>query len=254
MVQTITPVVHGGSRRRWAVSLVLHLLGATISAAASGALLGGVGALLGAPWGRGGMLVVAALAVAYAAREFLGLRVPIPELRRQVPEWWRGALGARTSAFLYGLALGPGVGTHLRHGTFVIVGAAALVLGDPILGVALVAPFGAARALAVAMASSPRTENGRRAMDERLERLGSRAVPRIVNGMILLTLAGVAAVTTAGQGAPPGWMWPSLLAATFGWAALAKWAGGRPRISKPTAKKSRRAHRSKFPGGSRRVG
>src|SRR5688572_6419167 len=103
MVQTITPVVHGGSRRRLVVSLLLHALGATTSAAAFGALLGGGGALLGAPWGRGGMVIVATLGVAYAAREIYGIPVPLPELRRQVPDWWRGALGPRTSSFLYGL-------------------------------------------------------------------------------------------------------------------------------------------------------
>src|SRR5918996_5003348 len=102
MVQTITPVVHGGSRKRWAGSLALHVLGASMSAAALGALLGASGSILGAPWGRAGMLVVGAIALAYATRELFGVAVPIPEIRRQVPEWWRGAVGPRTAAFLYG--------------------------------------------------------------------------------------------------------------------------------------------------------
>ncbi len=222
MAQTITPVVHGGSRRRWAVSLVLHLLGALASAATLGALLGATGALLGAPWGRGGMLIVALIAIAYAAREITGLPVPILELRRQVPEWWRGSFGKHTSAFLYGLALGPGVGTHLRHGTFIAVAAVALVVGDPLLGVALVTPFGLARALGLAVVSNARTSAAVGNVGERLERVGAGAVPRIANGLALIALAAAALMTSLPSGEPAQWLWPLALAATFAWAAAAK--------------------------------
>src|SRR5688572_21070831 len=141
MAQTITPVVHGGSRRRWAGSVAMHVLGASISAAALGGVLGATGSILGAPWGRGGLLVVVLTALAYAARELFGLPIPLPELRRQVPEWWRGSLGPRVAAFLYGVALGPGFGTHLRHGTFVVVAATAVAVGDPVVGMAMLLPF-----------------------------------------------------------------------------------------------------------------
>lgn len=89
MVETIVPVVHGGSRRRYLASVALHALGATLAAAAFGALLGGIGLLLGAPWGLAGAALVAVLSLVYAAREGVGLRVPLPCRRRQVPQWWR---------------------------------------------------------------------------------------------------------------------------------------------------------------------
>ena len=54
MVETITPVVHGGSRSRWGVSVAVHAIGAAASAAVAGALLAAAGGLLGAPWGVGG--------------------------------------------------------------------------------------------------------------------------------------------------------------------------------------------------------
>ncbi len=50
-------------------------------------------ALLGAPWGRAGALIVAAVAVLYLVRELTGIRVPVPQLRRQVPDWWRTYFG-----------------------------------------------------------------------------------------------------------------------------------------------------------------
>jgi hypothetical protein len=222
MVQTITPVVHGGSRRRWAVSLLLHVVGATASAAALGTLLGGIGVLLGAPWGRGGMLLVAAIGVTYAAREIFGLRVPLPELRKQVPEWWRGALGPRTSAFLYGLALGPGIGTHLRHGTFVAVAAIVIALGDPVIGIIVLGPFGLARALGVAVVSRAKTSAAVGDVGERLERVGAGSLPRIANAIALMGI-GVAALISSSTGdAPAAWLWTAALAGTFGWAALAK--------------------------------
>src|SRR5436305_741502 len=61
MVQTITPVVHGG-RARWGRSVALHTLGATLSASALGAALGAAGAVLGAPWGAFGFAMAAEIA------------------------------------------------------------------------------------------------------------------------------------------------------------------------------------------------
>jgi hypothetical protein len=90
MAETITPVVHGGSRSAWAMSLTLHVLGASIAAAAFGAALGAFGALMGAPWGTAGALAVAGAAAVYLLVE-LGLRVPVPQLRRQVPDWGRAS-------------------------------------------------------------------------------------------------------------------------------------------------------------------
>ncbi|HEY7754696.1 MAG TPA: hypothetical protein VID69_00555, partial [Actinomycetota bacterium] len=121
MVETITPVVHGGSRSRWAILVALHVAGATLAAAVFGAMLGTVGVLLDAPWGAAGTALVATLAGLYLAREALGLRVPVPQLRRQVPDWWRTFFPFAPAAFLYGVGLGVGFFTYLSHGTLVAV-------------------------------------------------------------------------------------------------------------------------------------
>lgn len=226
MAQTITPVVHGGSRRRWAGALMAHVFGAAISAGVLGLALGATGRLLGAPWGRPGLLVAAAVAGAYALRELFGWRVPIPELRRQVPEHWRSAFGPRLAAFLYGLGLGPGFFTHLRHGTFVAVAALAVVTGNPLLGMVMLAPFGLGRAVGVAIASASRSEPATTAAGDRLERLGASDLPRVANALASIGLAIAAATATIRAGAPPSWLWPAILAMTFAWAALAKLTGG----------------------------
>ena len=88
MVETITPVVYG-SRARWIRGVVLHVLGATLTAAAFGAALAALGLRIGAPFGRAGLVLVAGVALVYAAGTLPGVEVPVPQLRRQVPDWWR---------------------------------------------------------------------------------------------------------------------------------------------------------------------
>jgi hypothetical protein len=224
MVETIAPVVHGERRSRWRASVALHALGATVAAGAFGAALGGAGALLGAPWGRAGLMVVAAIAATYAAGELIGLPVPVPDRRRQVPEWWRTFFPAPMASFLYGLGLGVGFLTYLRHGTLVAVSSAALVSGDPFLGAALVAPFGVARGISVLVSHRATSGAAIASAVERLERLAQGRLPSLGNGIVLLAM-GIAAAVAAARALPAGtssgiggWV----LAAIFGWAAAAK--------------------------------
>jgi hypothetical protein len=223
MAQTITPVVHGGRRRRWAATLAFHVLGATLSAGALGAMLGGAGLAIGAPWGPGGLIVVATIAGLYALRELARVPIPIPDLRRQVPEWWRTWFSPQAAAFLYGLGLGVGFATHLRHGTLVAVSAAALATGDPLLGALMVAPFGLARSIALAAAWGARDQRGVRRLTGVLERFAETPVPRMLNGTLLAAVVATAAATAIQ--APNGRETPvaaAILAGTFAWAAIAK--------------------------------
>jgi hypothetical protein len=183
MVETITPVVHEGNRRRYLTSVALHTLGATLAAGAFGALLGALGELLSAPWGSGGAVAVLAVAGLYLLREVFSLPIPIPDRHRQVPEWWRRFYSPPTAAFLYGLGLGIGFLTFLTFGTFVAVAAGALVSGDPLLGAAVCAPFGLARGLSVLFGGW-----GEWGADP-LDHIAATPWPRIVNA---LALGGVA--------------------------------------------------------------
>ena len=187
MVETITPVVHGGRRASYRAAVALHALGAAVSAALFGAAAGAVGAAMGAPWNGIGLLVLSSVAVVYAARELLGIPAPLPDRRRQVPDWWRTFFAPKVAALLYGLGLGIGFMTYLSYGTLVAVAIAALASGDPLVGAVACAPFGLARALSVWVANRSRA-----ALPEVVDRLDALAQTRVVgrvNGVALVAIA-----------------------------------------------------------------
>ena len=188
MVETIAPVVHGDNRGRYVVALALHALGATVAAAVFGALLGAAGALLGAPWGSAGALLLALLATLYALGALGMVTLPVPQRRRQVPSWWRTFFSPGMAALLYGMGLGVGFLTYVSFGTLVAVALAAALTGGPLQGAAMMAPFGVARALAVAVAHrwEPRDPG---LVIGALERLAASRVPAFVNGATLVALA-----------------------------------------------------------------
>ena len=190
MVETIAPVVYG-RRREYVTAIVLHALGATATAALTGAAFGAVGLLAGAPWGTVGTVGVIVVAVVYAARESFRLPVPLPNARRQVPEWWRTFYSPPVAATLYGAGLGVAFATFLSYGTFVAVAAAAVAAGDPLIGAAVCAPFGLARAVAVAFAGKESSDPS--ATVASLERLATTSWPRLANAAALLLVGTVLA-------------------------------------------------------------
>jgi hypothetical protein len=224
MVETITPVVHGGRTRRWALALALHVVGAGITAAAFGAVLGAAGMALGAPWGAAGFVAIGALGVLYLTREAFGVRVPVPQLRRQVPDWWRTFFGFETAALLYGMGLGIGFLTFLRHGTFVVVSSAAIATGRPLLGALIVGPFGVARGLSATVASTSRTQEDGTALVGRLSSSASWAGWRVAHAVALIAVIGAAAfaIRRGGELGDLGDVAAAALATAFGWAAVTK--------------------------------
>jgi hypothetical protein len=188
MVDTISPVVHGGRNRTYWMAIGLHTLGATLSAALTGALLGALGSLAGAPFGDGGLYLLAAIALLYVLREALGLPIPVPSLRRQVPAWWRTFYSRNTTAFLYGLGLGVGYFTYLSYGTFIAVSAAVVLSGNLLVGVVVAGCFGLARSIAVALATSL----------EAVEDLSTSALPPSANVLALGALGMLALAVPLG--------------------------------------------------------
>jgi hypothetical protein len=232
MVETITPVVYGG-RARWLGALGLHASGAAFTAALFGAALGWVGGLLGAPWGRAGLVAVAAVAATYAAGELTGRRVPLPQLRRQVPDWWRTFFGRPTASVFYGAGLGVGFLTFLAHGTLVVVAFAAVASGQAAVGALMVAPFGLVRGLSAAAAwGSDSPERSRALVDRLVAR--SEAPRRAMNGAALAVVAALAAIAPV-RAADGGWAMfgAAVLAGVFTWSVAAKmfgWAAWRRTI------------------------
>ena len=219
MVETISPVVYG-TRIRWAGAVAIHAAGAAATAAAFGAAVAAAAALLGAPWGTAGAWIVGVVAATYLLRELTGIRVPIPQLRRQVPDWWRTYFGRPAAAFLYGAGLGVGFLTYLGHGTLVAVTVAVAATGRPALGALAMAPFGLARGLAplVGVRIDDAAEGGRL-----VDRLGSMS-GRVRGACNAAALGAIVVAAAAAPVAAGGWgeAAAAILAVTFGWAAASK--------------------------------
>jgi hypothetical protein len=216
MVETITPVVHGGSRTRWGISVAVHAIAATIVAGAFGAALGALGSALAAPWGSGAALLVTGAAAWAVAHELFAVPFPVPQLRRQVPDWWRSFFPPLVSAALYGAGLGVGFLTYLLHPTLVVVVLAALGSGRPLAGAAIVAPFGLARGLgAIAAAGGPDVVHSLAAFARR------RAPLAALNAAALVSVALAAAASARGPVDVPG-LAGATLAVVFAWSAAWK--------------------------------
>jgi hypothetical protein len=220
MVETITPVVYGG-RARWAVALGLHVLGATATAASFGAALGLIGSLLEAPWGRAGALAVAVAALVYALGELPRVTATVPQLRRQVPDWWREFFSWPLAATLYGAGLGVGFFTYVSHGTLVAVAVAALATGDPVVGALIVAPFGLVRGLSAARSATVHTQQDSQRLVDHLAGTPDRG-RSVANGLVLVLVTALAVALAIRS--TDGWasFATAGLALAFAWAAASK--------------------------------
>src|SRR5436190_10857443 len=226
MVQTITPVGHGGSKGRWAGSAALYIVATTSVAAVFGAMLGGAGVVMGAPWGATATAATAAVALGYLAREVWGLAIPIPAARRQVPEWWRTFFSPRVAAVLYGAGLGIGFLTYLPAGTLAAVGVAALVSGTPAPSAVLMGAFGLGRSLTILLAADATSASALDRVQRRVDRLASPRAVRWANAAALAAVVVAAAgwMRHAGPLRPDdlGQLAGVAVAATFAVAFLAK--------------------------------
>lgn len=155
MIGTIIPMVYGAPDHKRGPSIAAaHLVGAVVGASLLGAFLGSVGlALQGVGLRVNGLVVVAICSLVYATHELGAVRLPTPELHRQVPAHWRSSFSPPVAAGLYGLALGAGVVTHITTATFYVVCVAAVALGDPIVGAIVLGAFGFGRGLPVLLLS-----------------------------------------------------------------------------------------------------
>jgi hypothetical protein len=192
MVETIVPVVHGA--RTWLASLTLFALAATASAACVGLLLG---ALLPAGGGRAAV-AVALFALLEAAAELGLVRLPLPQVRRQVPQRWRERYPQPLAALLYGAGLGVGFATYLPVSTLLVVAAGVIALAGPGAGAAVLAAFGLGRGLALAVATARvRSYEQAAGRVERMSRLAGRRRLRRLNAAALALLAAVLALGAA---------------------------------------------------------
>ena len=192
MVETIVPVVHG--TRTWLLSLALFTAGAVATA-------GLLGLALGAALPAGGATVAAAVAVfalLVAAAELGLLRLPLPQMRRQVPERWRERYPQPLTALLYGAGLGFGFATYMPVATLPVVAVGVAALAGPASGAAVLAAFGLGRGVALAVATARvRSHEQATARIEWMARLAGRRRLRLANAAALGLLGSVLAMGAA---------------------------------------------------------
>lgn len=166
MVGSIVPIVNGQQKRHllWG-TLPLYLLGSVGSAAVLGWTLGFLGALLNRlgndfawiptlqglwVWG-----FVALLCLGYALHELRLLKMPRPQMKRQVPRRWLYQFHPFLTWLLFGLELGTGVTTYIHVGTFYPILLWALFSKSPLYAMALMATFGFGRAMPTIILAAP---------------------------------------------------------------------------------------------------
>jgi hypothetical protein len=204
MVETLAPGGYAGRLRTSLLACATFSLGALAGGAAT---FGGL-ALAGAALGAGTPAAVGAAAVvamAAAAGEARGARI-VPQVRRQVPEQWRRVLPMPVAAAGYGVLLGLGFTTFILSFAVWALAGASVALGDPALGLALGAAFGAGRALPVVLLAPAGASAVTAAMCERpaiLRRLRRLDALALAACALALALASPPASSTAAT-PPPG--------------------------------------------------
>ncbi len=150
MISVVMPL---GQRHRspafWLLRGLLYIVASTGGGALVGAGVSALGGLV-RPWlplpvALGALVIVA---LAYALHELHLWRLPHPERAWQVPNKWivrRPLLGVMA----FGLTLGTGLFTYIPFTSFYLLLAWEALLTPPLLGAALGAAYGLARALPV---------------------------------------------------------------------------------------------------------
>lgn len=125
-------------RRQWLLSVTLYTLAGTLASAVVGGVLGIVGSLLVSgisdQWRALFVVSVGLLGVS----RLLGARwVPLPQWRRQTPEFWRFRMSMPTTATLWGLDLGLVFTTWLTYPGPWFLAAISVAVGSPSFGAVL---------------------------------------------------------------------------------------------------------------------
>lgn len=127
-----------GFRRYWFLSVVVYTAAGATSSVILGTLLGMVGIFVLPEklwqWGMLAALVIGALA---GVREAGLAAVPVPQLKRQTPEFWRFGIPYLPTAGLWGFDLGLVFTTWMTFAGPWFLAAIAIAARDPVFGAVL---------------------------------------------------------------------------------------------------------------------
>ncbi len=198
MLASITPLGERGRQGHWGVTVTAFVLGASAGGAMVGALGGWVGALLlggsgGAGVGSGARLAVLA-AAALVALAIDAMTSSVPGPRRQVDERWLDEFRGWVYGLGYGVQLGSGVSTVVTSAATYLALLAALLVGDPARGAAVMGCYGAVRGLSLLAGARVSTPRALFDLHERLAR--GRGQARL-GGLVVTGTLGAGALLGA---------------------------------------------------------
>jgi hypothetical protein len=128
----------------WAL---LWVVGHVAGGAVLGAALGWAGALLSAGGQAIALALLGAGCLAGGLHQLGVIRLPMPQVPRQVPRHWLGRLPWSVVALGYGVQLGCGAATRIKVATTYAAFGFALLSGSAAAGALLLGLFGLARSL-----------------------------------------------------------------------------------------------------------
>lgn len=173
---------------RWSPTFMTHALGYALGALMLGGMLGLIGwalfSKLPFSYMAGGM---ALLALGYGAHQLGFMKMPYPQRRAQVPHDARFRFRSSTIGLLYGYALGMNYLTYVQTPILYIVTGVALLSGNVITAIAVIAIFNIGRCLPVAVNFLPISNQSVQAW---LARWQERAVE--IDGFLLLSIGSAA--------------------------------------------------------------
>lgn len=187
MLSSIHPLGERSRNNRWGVTVAAFTIAATAVGAAAGALLAGLGSLLGIS-GETALLVTAGAALGAGILDLT--RVTPPGSTRQVNEHWIGYYRGVVYGAAFGAQLGLGIATFVVtwgvYATFV----AELVSGSWLSGAAVGLVFGLGRSVTPLLAGQIKNQSTLTSFHQRMDRLGrptriASAAGTTVFGMIV---------------------------------------------------------------------
>lgn len=189
MLASISPFGERARNNRWLVTVAMFAAACAAGGAALGALAGVLGSwTVGPPMGGSYRWVVAGACLAAAAADAAGWVLPP---HRQVDESWLTSYRRWVYACGFGLQLGSGVMTVITTSAVPLVFLLSFLGADPVLGAALGAVFGLARAAPLAGLAGAATPGSLRRRHRRLA--GAAPGARWATVGVLVASAAVAA-------------------------------------------------------------
>lgn len=182
----------GAGQHSALLPVVAYLLACIVGGAGTGAALGALGAgreILGPvmPVTTVLLVIVALLAIWLEPHGHVS---PLPERKKQVPTGWLGWRPRWRTAVAFGLMLGAGFFTHLRHASVYVLVVVVILSASVEVGAVLGCTYGAARGLVLALTWAGDRFLGRRLRWERIGR-----ARRTVSGALVAASLGTLTLT-----------------------------------------------------------